>query len=670
MLEMKNINKSYPIQNGGVETVLKNINFTFEAGDFAVILGPSGSGKSTLLNIISGLDNDYEGEVLLSGKPLSKKMLDDYHKNTIGFIFQSFNLVPHMSILENVKMPLYLDKSLSNEARNQRAQSLLDKVGLGPFSKKKPNQLSGGQKQRVAIARALANNPAILFADEPTGALDSKTAHEIMTLLKELAADGKTVIIVTHEETYLNEATKILRLKDGVLDARATDALIKNKKIPVLNEQKKTKSTLSIWAILKLGFKNFMNRKLRNILVAFGTSIGIIAILIALGLGNGVNRVVADLFNNAYSPNQLTAFFRAEGTSGPPRPTTPLTAKEIEKLEAMYVKEHITETYQTSSVAGIKFEYKGHLLEKVPPASAQEAVLSAKRYEQYSIDEGYLLAGHMFSKSEEGILLPSEAAKAILNLDNSDELTKGNTKGLIGKKITIVASSRNSQAGTVKIDTQISGVLNPESEGMSQGFLMSQPSYDKLLTTGSLTKDIYTVDGFATSPDEVEPLIEKYREDPAFKNYQITNGVAFLDMITQFTTIIVYLIAFIAGLSLIVAGVMIAVVLYIGVVERTKEIGVLRAIGYKKKHIRYLFISEALYIMIASNILSAGIAIGLSLLANPIIQNQIGFSQMIHISLVNIAVTLGITLTLGILFALYPASKGAKLDPTEALRYE
>lgn len=215
MLEVKHLKKSYKLGKKNETPVLKDINVTIQDGEFAAIIGKSGSGKSTLLNIISGLDTDYEGKVLYNGEDLQDIDLDAYHFNHIGFIFQSFHLVNHMSVVENVKVPLYLNPELSESDRNARALDLLKQVGLEDFASKKPTQLSGGQKQRVAIARSLANNPDMIIADEPTGALDSVTSDEIIKLLKDLAAKGTTVIVVTHDLNIADQTDAVLRLADG-----------------------------------------------------------------------------------------------------------------------------------------------------------------------------------------------------------------------------------------------------------------------------------------------------------------------------------------------------------------------------------------------------------------------------------------------------------------------
>ena len=216
ILELKNIKKSYYL---GKEEfpVLKGLNLSFDKGDFVSILGESGGGKSTLMNIIGGLDRKYEGEVIVNGTKQAdkkEKSMDEYRRDTIGFIFQSFNLVSYLSVLDNVLISLKMT-NLSHKEQIKKAEDLLKQVGLLEHKKKNPNQLSGGQKQRVAIARALANDPDIIIADEPTGALDSQNTSDVLGILSDIAKSGKTVIVVTHSQEVADYGTRIVHMADG-----------------------------------------------------------------------------------------------------------------------------------------------------------------------------------------------------------------------------------------------------------------------------------------------------------------------------------------------------------------------------------------------------------------------------------------------------------------------
>ena len=219
MLQLKDIVKKY--NTGGTEVeVLKKVNISFRESEFVSILGASGSGKTTLLNIIGGLDKYTSGDMLLMGgstKKFTDRDWDSYRNGTIGFVFQSYNLIGHLSVIENVKLALSISGE-SNKENDIKAKKVLEDVGLGEHLHKKPNQLSGGQMQRVAIARALVTNPKVILADEPTGALDSKTSVEVMQLLKKLnAEDHKTIVVVTHESGVANETNKIVHIKDGII---------------------------------------------------------------------------------------------------------------------------------------------------------------------------------------------------------------------------------------------------------------------------------------------------------------------------------------------------------------------------------------------------------------------------------------------------------------------
>lgn len=219
MIHLKDINKTY--QNGAPLHVLKGINLDIEKGEFVSIMGASGSGKSTLLNILGILDNYDTGEYTLNGvliKDLSETKAAEYRNRMIGFIFQSFNLISFKNAMENVALPLYY-QGVSRKKRNELAMEYLDKLGLKEWAHHMPNELSGGQKQRVAIARALISKPEIILADEPTGALDSKTSVEVMNILKELhEKEGLTIIIVTHESGVANQTNKIIHIKDGIIE--------------------------------------------------------------------------------------------------------------------------------------------------------------------------------------------------------------------------------------------------------------------------------------------------------------------------------------------------------------------------------------------------------------------------------------------------------------------
>lgn len=218
ILSMKSIVKSY-VLGDEEQVVLKGINFRVNEGEFVSILGPSGSGKSTMMNIIGCLDCSTSGSYILSGqdiKDLNENELADIRSHEIGFVFQSFQLLPRLTALQNVELPMIYAGIPSHE-RKVRAKEMLERVGLANRIHHYPNQLSGGQQQRVAIARAISTNPTILLADEPTGALDQKTSHQVMSLFKELNQEGRTIIMITHDETIAKEASRIVRILDGTL---------------------------------------------------------------------------------------------------------------------------------------------------------------------------------------------------------------------------------------------------------------------------------------------------------------------------------------------------------------------------------------------------------------------------------------------------------------------
>ncbi|MGM9881833.1 MAG: ATP-binding cassette domain-containing protein [Bacilli bacterium] len=309
MLELKKINKIYETDNFK-QKALDNVSVNFRSNEFASILGPSGSGKTTLLNIIGGLDHYTSGDLIInetSTKEYNDRDWDSYRNHRVGFVFQNYNLIPHQSILANVELALTLS-GVSKAERRKKAKLALKKVGLQDHLNKKPNQLSGGQMQRVAIARALVNDPDILLADEPTGALDTKTSVQIMELIKEIAKD-KLVIMVTHNpELAQKYSTRIIELKDGkiVSDSDPYNGKVNTKEELEIQKKKTKKTSMNLKTALSLSLNNLMTKKGRTILTAFAGSIGIIGIALILSLSNGVSEYIKRVQEETLTSYPLT----------------------------------------------------------------------------------------------------------------------------------------------------------------------------------------------------------------------------------------------------------------------------------------------------------------------------------------------------------------------------
>lgn len=306
MLQVKNIHKQYKTGDL-IQTALDNVSLNLRDNEFVAILGPSGSGKTTLLNIIGGLDRYDKGDLIINGistKKYKDRDWDSYRNHTIGFVFQSYNLIPHQTILANVELALTIS-GLSKSKRREKAIKALEQVGLANQIHKKPNQLSGGQMQRVAIARALVNDPDIVLADEPTGALDSDTSIQVMELLKKVAKDRLVVMVTHNPELAEDYATRIVNIKDGKILSDTNPYIIEKEKNPKPVHKNLGKTTMSFLTSLSLSFNNLKTKKGRTILTSFAGSIGIIGIALILSLSNGANIYIKSVEEDTLSEYPL-----------------------------------------------------------------------------------------------------------------------------------------------------------------------------------------------------------------------------------------------------------------------------------------------------------------------------------------------------------------------------
>ncbi len=404
MLKLKNITKEYSLGDSQVQA-LRGVDIEFRENEFVSILGPSGCGKTTLLNIIGGLDRYTDGDLFIEGK--STKLYKDsnwdtYRNHTIGFIFQSYNLIPHQTVLSNVELALTLS-GVSKKERRKRAIEALEKVGLADQINKKPNQMSGGQMQRVAIARALVNNPRILLADEPTGALDSETSLQIMELLKEIALD-RLVIMVTHNPELAEKySTRIIKLLDGKVtddsDPYTSEETTVDKKAKVAK-----KPSMSFATALSLSLNNLMTKKARTFLTAFAGSIGIIGIALILSLSNGVNAYIERVEQEALSSYPITIEQAGFDMSSLANDLMDETSSKAQSGKNKIYSNNIMTEMMSTMVNGISVnnlsEFKKHI-EKTPDFKENSTEISygyTTPLNIYTLDGEHINPNQVFNK--------------------------------------------------------------------------------------------------------------------------------------------------------------------------------------------------------------------------------------------------------------------------------
>lgn len=773
MLEIKHIKKSYKTGDF-VQKALNDVSIQFRQNEFVAILGPSGSGKTTLLNVLGGLDHYDSGDLIINGKSTKNFKAADwdaYRNNSVGFIFQSYNLIGHISIQDNVEMALTLS-NVKKKKRRKRAREALKSVGLLEHAHKRPNQLSGGQMQRVAIARSLVNNPDIILADEPTGALDSNTSKQIMDLIQKIASD-KLVIMVTHNQDLAYQyATRVIEVKDGKV-VSDSNPLTKEEQEEEQYKLKKTK--MSFIEALYLSFNNIMTKKGRTLITAFASSIGIIGIALILSLSNGFDLQI-DKFERGIL-SAMPIMISKQSMDLDEESLVQLTGEEQEKypdkqtvipkdnaLESLVHQNKINDNYidyieniPSDLVYGVSYtkmtalnvltEHDG----KVSVADTQDISFSAlpKSLDENTPNaamEAYydILAGTLPQKKEDIVLIVDASNRVnteilqLLGFDTMDEIPFDE---IIGKTIKVALNDdfyvkmgdyfvRNPDLQSVydnSITLTVSGILRMKEDFPSyvasaslcytdelsdeviaanneSEIVKAQQASDVNVLTGmpfsdstgnpsnsssagmTMTKDtvlgylgadqtpymIYLFPKDFESKDELLEYLDAYNDDKEDDDKVIYMDQA--ELISSMSSSImsavtIVLIAF-SSISLIVSSIMIGIITYISVLERTKEIGILRALGARKKDISRVFNAETFIIGITSGLIGIGIALILTIPANQIIYNLTELENVAILNPLHALILILVSMTLTMIGGFIPARIAAKKDPVEALRTE
>lgn len=654
-LELHDIRKSYYIGKTAFP-VLKGINLSFEKGEFVSILGESGGGKSTLMNIIGGLDRNFEGQVIVNGEPLDHtqaKKLDVYRRETIGYIFQSFNLINYQTNLENVETSLNMT-TLSARERRQRATELLTKVGLADHIHKYPSQLSGGQKQRVAIARALAADPDIMIADEPTGALDAVNTAEVLTLLEQIAQEGKLVIVVTHSQAVADYGTRIVHMADGKIDAEQ----ILKPKFPVPAEPHRLQSRpLRRRAIWNMAFDHLKYKKLQNFLIVLGSAIGVFSVIFFLGLGNGVKNYIGDQVNALVNPNYQNVLRNT--TTDKQAGATERMRATMQEMATNYtattLDDHLLK--QLQAVPGVDAVYPGGQYNNAIFTFGQvrsEPVQLVSWTPQYS--DKIIKAGHRPKAGE--VLIDRDFAKKI----------QANYRQLIGQDIAFsyMAFDANNQPVMIKTTAKIGGITS----GGQSGALFIQ-NWQTIRQDLTAHHAVSAANFAAVEIKDTAQVKATMKRINAVKDngQQVFVGVSvddILSTINTITSLASYVLAAIAGISLLVSAIMIIVTTYMSVSERTREIGVLRALGARAKDIRGLFTNEALLIGLIAAALGIAMAYVVQILMNRALKGLIHF-DIVQVSLGNVIFAVVIALLIALVASFVPSRRAAKLNTIDAL---
>lgn len=670
-VELKNLNKYYPISGSEDFQALKDVNLSLDKGELVSIVGESGSGKSTLMNLLGGLDSQFSGEITIDGQNMStfkEKDFVNYHKEKIGFVFQSFNLVSHLSVLDNVTLAMTLS-NVDKKTRVARAREVLKQLGLDDQYKKKPSQLSGGQKQRVAIARALVNDPDIIIADEPTGALDSQTTDQVLDIIQDIAKTGKLVIMVTHSEKVAARSTRVVTIDDGKIigDIHQGEIALHDNAFEL--QQKSKSKNLTFFAAIRLALLNMKEKLARNILIALGGSIGIMSIIVMLSLGEGVNDYLTETMNanvnplvsevrmpivmetnNSENTDSSMMIMTPAGAeipagsapSGPPAGVTqsdPFGEEDLEKLRNIPHVAEVNLAYSSLTIGSDNVIYEG---------------------EKYA----FMNFGTTSGMTDSNILYGAfpEAGEILITEGVANQMAS-TAEEAIGKEVTVDVTI---DGESLEKNYVISGIYSAgQAIGAFESVYMSSESFETLTAENNLEVEPNVVYLVSDDPENTQAI----KDEVAALGYRGSSADALASTFTQMLDIFTYILSGVAGISLFVSAIMILTVLYISVVERTQEIGVIKAIGGRKKDIRRIFVSESFLIGLFSGILGVGIAYLITVVGNIVVENLFD-TAILNMTPAFAVFGIVTSVIISMVAGLMPAQKAARLDPVEALRHD
>ena len=759
MLKLENITKIYEGKNFK-QIALNDVTLAFRNNEFVSILGPSGSGKTTLLNIIGGLDKYTYGNLIIDGvstKKYKERDWNNYRSKKVGFIFQSYNLINHQTVLSNVLLSLNIAGKPKKESI-KLAKKVLKDVGLENYIKKKPKELSGGQMQRVAIARALVTNPDIILCDEPTGALDSQTSIQIMELLKKISKE-KLVIMVTHNVTLANKySDRVIALNDGVITYDTSPYEVENYSLKKIKNKRKT---MNKFTSLSLSFNNLLTKKSRTLLTSFAGSIGIIGIALVLSLSKGTQKYINKIEKNTFSKYPISIMesyidyqnmFDKEKEScknGSICSINDLTNNVVNDNKINSISKFsniLKQNYENINnyTLDINYNYNIDLNIYKDNKMIENSSLYFKEFFNNNsplLKEYTLIYGKLPEKYNEIVIVTDENGKLPLSLmkslfinedidlsktinisyekiidskfklvsetsyyiyendtwqyikNNQDKINDILDKSINLKITGILKLNKDaiiSESGFIGYSKKLINYLNDEvnSSNIKKSILENKDinpltnnlydenmTYEMLLDSISINDknpikiDIYPKD--YKSKEKIESIIKKYNEENSNDKVYYTDYLkVFLNSITSLIKMITYVLTAFIGVSLIVSSIMISIITYISVLERTKEIGILRSLGASKKDIKNIFKAETIIIGTISGFIGVGVTLLLNKVIDKVIYNLMGISHITYLPWNYIFYLILISIVLCLISGLAPAKIASKKDPVISLRSE
>lgn len=644
LIVIEKLRREYPAGEGTI-TVLKDVDLTIERGEMVAIIGASGSGKSTLMNLLGLLDSPTSGTYRVSGKDTSSLDSDELsalRREHFGFIFQRYHLLAELSALGNVEIPaIYAGRSRSD--RRERAASILGRLGMGDRTHHRPGQLSGGQQQRVSIARALMNDAEVILADEPTGALDSKSGEDVLRILEDLNRDGKTIIIVTHDPSVAARAKRIIEISDGrIIADRQTQP---TQPSPAIEESspRKVASGLTVAVdrfreAFVMALKALQSHRLRSFLTMLGIIIGIASVMLVVALGTGSQQqILANI--SSLGTNTLEVFpGKGFGDTRSGRVKT-LVVSDAESLAQLTYVGAVTPTVSTSTTARFG-------------ATVANALINGVGSQYFTVKGSTLISGRFFEEdSVDGL-----SQDAVIDDNTAKALFSTNGVEPVGQIIL---------AGTVPV--RVVGVISSQQGGFGSSdnlsiYLPYTSVQTRFLGSTSLRSITVRVADNADMAAAEQAVTDFLTRRHGTKDFFILNTDDIRKTITSTTQTMTLLVSAIAVISLVVGGIGVMNIMLVSVSERVGEIGVRMAVGARRQDILQQFLIEAVLVCLIGGVLGITLALSVGLATN---LSGAGISLIFSATPMILAFVC--SCLIGIVFGFLPARNASRLDPVAAL---